>query len=397
MSTDIRNSSVGLTDTEILQIVKKWEIPKPIATMCGAVAFRFRILQCTWDADLGLRIFFQGHDISLENKKIIETFIQNQAIHTLKSDLPTLTVDRFSVYFRGKTENSNPDQTNISGSTTSGAGASGAPPITKGIKPIPGIKHIIAVSSAKGGVGKSTISTMLALELKKWNYKVGLLDTDIYGPSLPTLFGLENKIPDVTTDKKILPIYKWGIPVMSFGFFATEDQPVIWRGPMIMKALQNFFWDVAWGELDFLILDLPPGTGDVPITIVQNLPLQGSIMVTTPESLSQSDVSRGFQMFKNLGIPVWGVVENMSYFTCDSCSKKHFIFQEKGGQAIADKYNIPLLAEFPLFENIQSQMNRWRAEHTDANTKDLPIFMNTPSIQDALQSLVKKVLEQTGL
>lgn len=222
-----------------------------------------------------------------------------------------------------------------------------------GRKAIPNVKHIIAVASGKGGVGKSTVSVNLTMALHNQGYKVGLLDADIYGPSLPIMFGL-NEDPTVNAQNKIVPPEKFGIKLMSFGFFAPPDSAVIWRGPMIIKALQQFFYDVDWGELDFLVIDLPPGTGDAQLTLVQSLPLSGAVIVTTPQNVALADAIKGIVMFRKTEVPILGVVENMSTYQCPSCGTESHIFGTGGAEQVSQKFDVPVLGHVPLLPEIRA-------------------------------------------
>ncbi len=210
-----------------------------------------------------------------------------------------------------------------------------------------GVRNAVAVASAKGGVGKSTVSTNLALSLAQTGVRVGLLDADIYGPSLPLLMGVQ-KQPELTPEGKILPIEKHGVALMSIGFIAGEDAPVVWRGPLLAQALQHFIGKVEWGDLDYLLIDLPPGTGDIPLTLSQVLPLSGAVIVTTPQAVALEDVERGIAMFERVEIDVLGLVENMSYFICPHCSERHAIFADGGGRAMAVKLGLNFLGAIPL-------------------------------------------------
>jgi len=220
----------------------------------------------------------------------------------------------------------------------------------EGRKPIPGVKSIIAVASGKGGVGKSTVAVNLALALKKAGKTVGLLDADIYGPSIPSMLAIEDK-PE-TDGEKLNPIKKHGIYVMSMGFFLETDTPVIWRGPMIMKALEQLIRDVNWGVLDCLVVDLPPGTGDAQLTLVQTVPLNGAVIVTTPSDVALIDVRRAIGMFSQVGVPVTGVIENMSYFVCPHCNEETDVFSRGGGKKIAAEMKVGFLGEIPLDQAI---------------------------------------------
>lgn len=228
-----------------------------------------------------------------------------------------------------------------------------AGPVAGGKRGIAGVKRIIAVASGKGGVGKSTVSVNLAIALNNQGYKVGILDADIYGPSLPMMLGLRED-PSVNQNNKIVPPERYGLKVMSFGFFAPDESAVIWRGPMVMKALQQFFYDVEWGELDFLIIDLPPGTGDAQLTLVQSLPLSGAVIVTTPQNVALLDAVKGVVMFRKTEVPIVGVVENMSTFHCPSCGTESHIFGEGGAETVSSKFEIPVLGHVPLVGEIRA-------------------------------------------
>ena len=215
---------------------------------------------------------------------------------------------------------------------------------------IPNVTYIIAVASGKGGVGKSTIALNLAATLSK-KFDVGLLDLDIYGPSLPMLVGEKNQ-PEMTADKKLIPIKKYNMKLMSFGFINSDNSPTIWRGPMVARMTQQFFEDVEWGSLDFLILDLPPGTGDIQLTLVQKLALTGAIIVTTPQKLALLDVKKSADMFRKVNTPVVGVIENMTHFLCPHCDGKTKIFPGEGGIEESTRLNVPLLGNISLNPDI---------------------------------------------
>jgi len=213
---------------------------------------------------------------------------------------------------------------------------------------IPGVKRVIAVASGKGGVGKSTVAANLALALARDGASVGLLDADIYGPSQQLMMGADQS-PTGDERGNIVPVdAPGGVKVMSFGYLVDSDQPVIWRGPMLQKALEQFFGDVAWGDLDFLIVDLPPGTGDVALTLCQNVPLAGAVIVTTPQDIALVDARKGLHMFQKLEVKVLGIVENMSFYTCPECGHVEHIFGEGGGKRTAEALQVPLLGAIPL-------------------------------------------------
>ncbi len=209
------------------------------------------------------------------------------------------------------------------------------------------VKYTIAVASGKGGVGKSTVSVNLACALHKLGKKVGILDADIYGPNIPMMLGLEGKRPKVVGNR-VLPLERDGIQVMSLGFLAPSDTAIIWRGPLVGRAIEQMLRDVAWGELDFFIIDLPPGTGDAQLTLTQRLELTGAVMVSTPQSVALSDALKGLRMFQKVNVPVLGIIENMSSFICDECGKEHDIFGKGGVKKAAKKEGVPFLGEIPL-------------------------------------------------
>jgi ATP-binding protein involved in chromosome partitioning len=212
---------------------------------------------------------------------------------------------------------------------------------------VPGIKHVIAVASGKGGVGKSTTACNLALGFAALGHRTGILDADVYGPSQPKLFGLRGK-PRMTAERKLEPMERFGVKVMSIGFLVDEDLAMIWRGPMVMSAITQMLRDVVWGELDVLVVDLPPGTGDAQLTIAQQAPLSGAVIVCTPQDLALLDARRGIGMFQKVNVPLLGVIENMSNFCCPACNRLTPIFGHGGARAEAHKLGIPFLGEIPL-------------------------------------------------
>jgi ATP-binding protein involved in chromosome partitioning len=218
---------------------------------------------------------------------------------------------------------------------------------------IPGISAVIAVASGKGGVGKSTTALNLALGLRDLGLKVGLLDADIYGPSVPRLTGLRDK-PQLSPDKKMIPLQRFGLSIMSIGFLIDEDRAMVWRGPMVMQALTQMLREVVWGTLDVLVVDMPPGTGDAQLTLAQNVPLKGAVIVSTPQDLSLIDARRGLAMFRQVNVPVLGIIENMSYFQCPHCGTRSDIFGHGGARHEAEKLGVPFLGEVPLHMDIRS-------------------------------------------
>jgi ATP-binding protein involved in chromosome partitioning len=218
---------------------------------------------------------------------------------------------------------------------------------------IPGVAAVIAVASGKGGVGKSTTALNLALGLRDLGLRVGLLDADIYGPSVPRLTGIREK-PQLNDDKKMIPLQRFGLAIMSIGFLVEEDTAMIWRGPMVMSAITQMLRDVAWGTLDVLVVDMPPGTGDAQLTLAQNVPLKGAVIISTPQDLSLIDARRGLAMFKKVNVPVLGIVENMSYFQCPHCGTRSDIFGHGGARHEAEKLGVPFLGEIPLHMSIRA-------------------------------------------
>jgi len=232
--------------------------------------------------------------------------------------------------------------------------------------PIPGVKNIVAVSSGKGGVGKSTIAANLAVGLSDLGYKVGVIDADIYGPSMHIMFGLEGATPstvNVDGKSKIKPLESYGVKLLSIGFFAQSQQAVVWRGPMASKALNQLLWDTHWDELDYLIVDLPPGTGDVHLSLVQSIPLTGAVVVSTPQNIALADAKKGVNMFRmdSIDVPVLGMVENMAYFTPeDMPNKKYYIFGKEGAKGLAEQMDIDLLAEIPIVQSLREAADAGR-------------------------------------
>jgi ATP-binding protein involved in chromosome partitioning len=235
------------------------------------------------------------------------------------------------------------------------AGGAGAAPVQQSPwgnqNKVPGIRHVVAVASGKGGVGKSTVSVNLACALQQLGARVGLLDCDIYGPSIPLMMGINRK-PTVSESEKLVPPTNHGVKLMSMGFLIEDDSPVIWRGPMIMKTIQQFITDVEWGDLDYLLVDLPPGTGDAQLSLCQTVPLDGGVIVTTPQEASIGVVRKGVAMFEKVNVPILGMVENMSYFTAPNGDRIE-IFGHGGGRKEADRKGVPFLGEVPIFTEIR--------------------------------------------
>ena len=227
-------------------------------------------------------------------------------------------------------------------------------------KILPNVKNIIAVASGKGGVGKSTVAVNLAVALAKQGAKVGIIDADIYGPSIPLMFQLDGqrpKVQNVNGKSRIIPIEKYGVKTLSIGFLTDPKQAIVWRGPMASSALRQFVTDTAWGELDYMLIDLPPGTGDIHLTLVQTVPVTAAVIVTTPQAVAQADAIKALEMFKmpNINVPILGVVENMSYFTPPELpNNRYYLFGKDGGRRLADTYDVPLLAQLPIVEAVRN-------------------------------------------
>lgn len=252
---------------------------------------------------------------------------------------------------------------------------------------LPGVKNVVAVASGKGGVGKSTIAANLALALSKEGAKAGLLDADVYGPSLPILLGVR-EMPQVTEDKKLIPVDRYGIKLMSLGFLVDADQAVIWRGPMVHSLVQQFLRDVDWGELDYLIVDLPPGTGDAQLTLTQSIPLAGAVVVTTPQAMASSIAGKVVSLFRKMNVHVLGAIENMGYFICDGCGKEHEIFDRGGGERMAKHLKIPFLGTIPLDPRMRS-----------ADDAGMPVVESQPDskVAQVFREIAGKLAQQIAI
>ena len=264
------------------------------------------------------------------------------------------------------------------------------PNLIKG-KAIPGIQNIIAVASGKGGVGKSTVTANLAVTLSKMGFKVGVLDADIYGPSIPIMFDVAHERPlsvDVNGKNKMKPIENYGVKILSIGFFTKPDQAVIWRGPMASKALNQLIFDADWGELDFMLIDLPPGTGDIHLSIMQALPITGAVVVSTPQTVALADARKGVAMFQqeNIDVPVLGIVENMAYFSPEELpDNKYYIFGKEGARNLSEDLEVPFLGEIPLVQSIR-----------EAGDVGHPAALQTATTtEQAFEAVTKRVVEET--
>ncbi len=269
------------------------------------------------------------------------------------------------------------------------APAKSAPNVIKG-KKIPGIQNIIAVASGKGGVGKSTVTANLAVTLAKMGFKVGVLDADIYGPSMPIMFDVELERPvavNVDGKSKMRPVENYGVKMLSIGFFTKPDQAVVWRGPMAAKALNQMIFDAAWGELDFLLIDLPPGTGDIHLSIMQSLPITGAVVVSTPQNVALADAKKGVAMFQqeSINVPVLGIIENMAYFTPDELpDNKYYIFGKEGAKNLAEDLGVRFLGDLPLVQSIR-----------EAGDIGRPAALQTATtLEQAFEKLTQNVVEE---
>lgn len=318
--------------------------------------------------------------LTFGNEVIIELVINTPAMHIKKraeDDIKKLIHEKFSpeaevkVNIKVETPTNNPNE-------------------IKG-KAIPGISNVIAVASGKGGVGKSTVTANLAVTLAKMGFKVGILDADIYGPSMPIMFDVENEKPlsiEVNGKSKMKPVESYEIKILSIGFFTAPSQAVIWRGPMASKALNQMIFDAAWGELDFMLIDLPPGTGDIHLSIMQSLPITGAVVVSTPQAVALADAKKGVSMFLSdaINVPVLGIIENMAYFTPEELpNNKYYIFGKEGAKNLADDLQVPFLGEVPMVQSIR-----------EAGDYGRPAALQTASvIEKVFEEITRNVVEET--
>ncbi len=318
--------------------------------------------------------------LTFGNEVVVDLVIATPAMHIKKraeDDIKKLIHDKFSpdavvkVNIKVETPTSNPNE-------------------IKG-KAIPGISNIIAVASGKGGVGKSTVTANLAVTLAKMGFKVGILDADIYGPSMPIMFDVENEKPisiEVDGKSKMKPIESYEIKLLSIGFFTAPSQAGIWRGPMASKALNQMIFDAAWGELDFMLIDLPPGTGDIHLSIMQSLPITGAVVVSTPQAVALADAKKGVSMFlsDSINVPVLGIIENMAYFTPEELpNNKYYIFGKEGAKNLAEDLQVPFLGEVPLVQSIR-----------EAGDYGRPAALQTASvIESVFEEITRNVVQET--
>ena len=325
--------------------------------------------------------------ITFAEEIIIDLEIGTTAMHIRKraeSDIQQCITETFGSHIK-TTVNCRTRETKENQGTTNTTKA----PTIKG-KPIAGIQNIVAIASGKGGVGKSTVTANIAVSLAKMGFKVGILDADIYGPSIPIMFDVEQARPrsvQVGNQSKMEPIQSHGVAILSIGFFTRADQAVVWRGPMAAKALNQMIFDAAWGKLDFLLVDLPPGTGDIHLSIMQSLPITGAVVVSTPQHIALADARKGVAMFQqdSIAVPVLGMVENMAFFTpAELPGNKYYIFGQGGAEALSERLEIPFLGSLPLVQSIR--------EAADAGR---PAALQSDTISEvAFEQLTQKIVEQ---
>jgi ATP-binding protein involved in chromosome partitioning len=257
--------------------------------------------------------------------------------------------------------------------------------VQHGLKPLPGVHNLVAIASGKGGVGKSTVAVNFALALAAEGARVGLLDADIYGPSQPRMLGLMGRRPETRDGKLLEPLVAHGIEAMSIGFLVDEQQPMAWRGPMVTSALNQLLTQTRWGDLDYLLVDMPPGTGDIQLTLAQRVPVSGAVIVTTPQDIALADARKGLEMFQKVHVPVLGVVENMSLHVCSQCGHEERIFGEHGGTDLAEQYGVPLLGSLPLDRRIR--------EETDAGTPTVAADPSGPVARAFIEAALRSAGE----
>ena len=251
-------------------------------------------------------------------------------------------------------------------------------------KPVPGVGKVIAIGSGKGGVGKSTFTANLAVSLARKGHKVGIIDADIYGPSLPMIFGKRDEKPRSSPERKIIPVEAHGIKFMSFGFFINEQDPVIWRGPMLGGVISQFLFDVDWNGLDYLLIDLPPGTGDIQLSMVQNAHVDGAIIISTPQDIALLDAKKGLEMFKKLNLPIIGMVENMSSFICNNCGTEHHIFGHNGVAAAGEELRVDFLGQIPLELELRTGSDQGVPYMTQEQFKERPVWSAFMHVTDKI-------------
>ncbi len=298
------------------------------------------------DPDLGKDLVSLNmiDDIAIDGKKVSFTVNLTTPACPMKAEIERACINAVKHLVDEEAVVTPKMSSKVTGSRTAGQGDQNL---------LQGVKNIIAVASGKGGVGKSTISVNLAVALAKTGASVGLVDTDIYGPSIPTMFDIHDR-PNISTQRKLIPLEKFGVKLLSMGFLVKQDEAVVWRGPMVSSAVKQFLSETDWGELDYLILDLPPGTGDIQLTIVQSVPLTAAIIVSTPQTVALDDARKGVAMFGKVKVPVLGIVENMAFFTPpDLPDRKYHIFGKDGAKNLAESMGVPFLGEIPIEQELR--------------------------------------------
>jgi ATP-binding protein involved in chromosome partitioning len=303
-----------------------------------------RILSITFDNGV-LNLEYSRDGISPSDKRKIEeqirAFLENES--EVKEILVKTISDKSQDVFKAIENNPTPPKKEETPAQLKvGHGTVGNK------KSVPGVKKVLAIGSGKGGVGKSTFTANLAITLSQMGFKVGVIDADIYGPSMPMIFGKRDEKPRSNADKKIIPVETYGIKLMSFGFFINENDPVIWRGPMLGGVINQFLFDVDWDGLDYLLIDLPPGTGDIQLSMIQNANVDGAIIISTPQDVALLDAKKGLEMFRKLNLPIVGMVENMSSFICTKCNSEHFIFGDSGVSKLSNELGVEVIGKIPL-------------------------------------------------
>lgn len=298
------------------------------------------------DPDLGKDLVSLNmiEDIEVRGKKVSFTVNLTTPACPMKSEIERACINAVTHLVDEEAEVKPNMSSKVTGSRTEGQGDQNL---------LKDVKNVIAVASGKGGVGKSTVSVNLAVSLAKTGAKVGLVDTDIYGPSIPTMFNIHER-PNINTQRKLIPLEKYGVKLLSMGFLVKQDEAVVWRGPMVSSAVKQFLSETEWGELDYLIMDLPPGTGDIQLTIVQSVPLTGAIIVSTPQTVALDDARKGVAMFGKVNVPVLGIVENMAFFTPpDLPDRKYYIFGKGGAKNLSEKMGVAFLGEIPIEQQLR--------------------------------------------
>lgn len=338
------------------------------------------------EPDLGKDLVTLGmvNDVEIDGRKVAFTVVLTTPACPLKERIRRDCVAAVHEHVDAAAEVT----VNLTANVTTKRGAPAGP----GPQPpaMGGVRNIIAVASGKGGVGKSTVAANLAVALAQEGAAVGLVDTDIYGPSVPTMFGVPaGEKPRVTDERKIIPLERHGIKLLSMGFLVDETQAVVWRGPMVSSAVRQFLSDTDWGDLDYLVLDLPPGTGDIQLTIVQTVPLTGAVIVSTPQNVALADARKGVAMFKNVNVPVLGIVENMAFFTPpDLPGRKYYLFGEGGARRLAEALDVPFLGEVPLEQGLR-----------ESGDRGTPIVLQDPDTASAaaFRAIAERTAQQVSI